>query len=349
MATVLYNSAGQAKIVNSADLRIFTSQGWTTEPPPVEITGSFGADGQFIPAPGADAQFDAEALFESLQTSDPIFPGVGGLSPEAQAMIDAQNPFLNGGGPGESGGIGESGSSFDPGGAVGLLIDSFRGAEDITDVGFGLINGITNRLGLSSDQVLNAMAQANANAQGNDPLFDFLLRQLQGGRGGRGRRGGGGRAAPVFVGSVRADIEEQMRMYLISMVGQADDGRIKQLADLVQNIERHNFDNPAEPRSIDSEVRTVVRNYDDYKRIHELRPDNVDEAQWISSQAGALLRAGLDPQFVDQRAIQAAQVGASQDDVASFANVATVQQTGRALPGFVNNFRAAAQAIAEIV
>ena len=240
-------------------------------------------------------------------------------------------------------------TDFDTGGT------SFEPGNPGKDLGFGdqafegLLpdkTGKTDGASLSEATIpwweLPGLIHDKLNAE-NTNLFDHNI----GGSGG-GRGGGGGGAQRVFAQGDPRDIEEAARDFLIARVGKANPSRVAELTRKAQDIQRHNFDNPENQLSWQAEWRQTVRAYEDYRQIHELRPESIDETEWLSTTQGALLRAGLAPNLLDDQSIALATAGVNPNNIANNVNVGQIQRTGQA-PGFTNQFRQAASVVARMI
>jgi hypothetical protein len=78
-------------------------------------------------------------------------------------------------------------------------------------------------------------------------------------------------------------------------------------------------------------VVAKIREGADYKTIHKLRPESMDEYEWVSSRQGALQRAGVTPATAERLGVVGAQLGASLQDVTQAGSVAAFSQSGKEL------------------
>lgn len=154
--------------------------------------------------------------------------------------------------------------------------------------------------------------------------------------------GGGYGYGPVYTPPDEALVADGIKGMLIQLLGHADETRLGELVGLYMREHRRAFGGAAvDPAQA---VKDAIRGQDAYKRIHKLRPEQVDETEWISSQAGQLLAAGVRNEAVDERAVLQAQVGTPLAQARQSANIAELQATKRALPEFFNRFSQAATA-----
>jgi hypothetical protein len=103
---------------------------------------------------------------------------------------------------------------------------------------------------------------------------------------------------------------------MVALVGRVDDAKLAEYVDLYMSESKRAF-GAAETQQIDpmETVKEKLRSQADYKAIHKLRPEFVDEFDWVSQRQGALLRAGVTPAMAEQLGVTQAQIGASPQDV----------------------------------
>lgn len=156
--------------------------------------------------------------------------------------------------------------------------------------------------------------------------------QIAGTGGGGGGRGGGGAAAPVYQAPDRRLVEDSVKAQLAALAGTVDPGRLRDLTNLYMSEDKRAFAE-RETQQLDpmASVQAKIREGADYKAIHKLRPESVDEFEWISSRQGALQRAGVTPATAERLGVVGAQVGASQQDVVQAGSVAAFSQSGKEL------------------
>ncbi len=143
---------------------------------------------------------------------------------------------------------------------------------------------------------------------------------------------GGGSARPRYNPPDPNLVTDWVEGQLQTLVGDIDASRSAQLRDLYLRADRQQFDGQAvDPRQ---QVLDRIRSYGDYQTIHRLRPDSVKEAEWIPSQVGGLIQAGVRSAIVDQRAVQQATAGVTPEGAGEAANISGLLATGRPLPNF---------------
>ncbi len=123
---------------------------------------------------------------------------------------------------------------------------------------------------------------------------------------------GGGAAAPVYTPPDRREIEYTVMGMLTMLVGQADKGLLTKYTDMYMKSHRRSWDNPNDGLKPWEDVKEGLRGESDYKRVHKLRPDYVDETEWVTlhqqTAASAGMLAGPD---AERFAINQAQIGAT--------------------------------------
>jgi hypothetical protein len=196
------------------------------------------------------------------------------------------------------------------------------------------------RLGDAADQVLiqNWISRYGSDEPVEEPdeMQDFLNSLIQSLTGG----GGGG---PKYQAPDRNLVRDSAQAMMVSMVGQSDDPRIHALTELYLRDHRRQFDGASvEPAQ---SVKDYIRSFEDYKRIHDLRPESIDEMEWVPTQAAQLAAGGMRVGEIDQRAITQAQVGTTPANARQAAFIHELSGTGRAnMPAFFQQFSQAASA-----
>jgi hypothetical protein len=172
-------------------------------------------------------------------------------------------------------------------------------------------------------------------AAGNDVMTCYLLYGQDQATPG----GGGGRR---YEKPDRGLVEDSVRGALIALTGKSDPARVAQLTDLYLRDDKRRFSGADVDPS--QSIREMIRSYPDYQRIHQLRPESIDETEWIPTQVAQLMSAGVRPSAIDERAIVQAQVGVSAARGQESAFISEFMQTNRPVPGFVTRFQQAATA-----
>jgi len=190
----------------------------------------------------------------------------------------------------------------------GLLVPNSTAAlnlEQMQGKGGGLFDMSEPLIGAVQEWMFNGIPNPNAiSTEGRDP----------GDTGGGG--GGGGRAR--FVSPDRGTVEDTVRSQLIALVGEGAPQRVNELTDKWLDAYRKSWEiRQTGGQDIDPNqtVLSLIRNQEDYKNIHSLRPDGSDEMTWISTRRNRLNQLGLTPEDADERAIRMAQLGVNLNDI----------------------------------
>lgn len=163
-----------------------------------------------------------------------------------------------------------------------------------------------------------------------------------GGGGGGGRGGVGSRGQ--YIPPDRRVVEEAVKGKLIALTGRFDQARVDLLTDKFMSESKRAYDN-RESQQIDPMASVVeqIRTFQDYKQIHQLRPEEADEETWISSRQGALTSLGISEARAVGMGVDAAQAGFNQEQTAQSGQIQEFQRTGQAKFGLEDSIRAAAR------
>lgn len=166
--------------------------------------------------------------------------------------------------------------------------------------------------------------------------FSLMMADMRAAAGGRG-----GANAPVYRGPDEGLLGDSIKAMLVKMVGRSDLGRISALSQLYLQDDRRAFDGA----SVDpgQSVREAIRTYADYQVIHALRPEMVNEDEWITKQFTGLMNAGVRTGALADRAIVQAQVGVQAMRAGAAGALSEFEQTGRPIPQFFERIRNAAR------
>ena len=143
--------------------------------------------------------------------------------------------------------------------------------------------------------------------------------------------GGGGFSypEPVYEPPDRREVEDQVRGILAALVGVANNDRLQRLTDKYMAAHKRAWENPQiglEPRM---DVYEDIRNSKDYQNIHKLRPDTVEEADWVSQRVFLGERYGLSATAAQTFGINQAIAGTSQGNIEDAASMFQTQRSGR--------------------
>lgn len=130
-------------------------------------------------------------------------------------------------------------------------------------------------------------------------------------------------------------VRDNMRSLMVSLTGTTDSARVEQLTSLYLQVHRMSYDGlDRDPQQV---VLNTIRAYPEYQQVHALRPDFVDEMDWLAYQYQGLMNSGMRNSAVAQRAITQAIVGTQPALAGEAGQLYELQETGRPLPGFLDN------------
>lgn len=163
--------------------------------------------------------------------------------------------------------------------------------------------------------------------------YDFSGRTEEKPRGGSGRGSG---AAPAVYRAPDADsVREQIKMYVVATTGTANQGLIDRALSEYMSGDKEAFDRSVADKGdqIDpfNRVKDVVRGSAEYKQIHQLRPESVDELDWVTSRQGKLYSLGLSAERAEALGVKQATVGANDEALIGAAEMQFNADTGRML------------------
>ena len=145
-----------------------------------------------------------------------------------------------------------------------------------------------------------------------------------------GGGGGGGYSVPepVYRPPDRREVEDEVRAILTGMVGIAENSRLQRLTDKYMSAHKRAWDNEDLGLNPKYDVIEDIRKAADYKFIHKLRPDTVDEMDWIAERTYMAQRAGMSDMMAQGFSIDQATVGAAVGDIADAASINRFAHTG---------------------
>jgi hypothetical protein len=164
-----------------------------------------------------------------------------------------------------------------------------------------------------------------------DPNYRFNVSGRDDGGGGGGRGRGSGRAAAVYVKPDEESVKQQVKAYVVAVTGTADRAMIEAATKKLMAADRLRFDR-RESEDVDPwlAVQEHVRGTSAYKNLHRLRPESVDEMDWVTQPQARLQQLGLSAKRANQMAQQAAKVGARDPEaLQGIAEKTTLRTTGR--------------------
>ena len=157
--------------------------------------------------------------------------------------------------------------------------------------------------------------------------YDWSLNPTGGGGGGRGVAG------PTYQAPDSATVRENMKAYVVAVTGTADKDLIERATNEYLAKDKARFQASDAPQDIDplQAAYGVVRNSAQYKTIHTLRPDSVDEMEWVVDRQAKLRQLGLSGQSAERLGIKQAQAGATDEALVAAAGMQFNADTGRLL------------------
>ena len=144
-------------------------------------------------------------------------------------------------------------------------------------------------------------------------------------------RYGSGAQGPVYVAPDRTQIEDMVKSYVVATTGTLHPDILDQATDAWLAAARANFDNPEQSIDPTTAMKEVVRGTDIYKHVHQVRPESVDEMQWVTGRQGQLRQLGLDATLAERVGIDMSEVGGSTTATQRGGEMAQVGATGRLL------------------
>lgn len=143
------------------------------------------------------------------------------------------------------------------------------------------------------------------------------LREAPGSGRGSGRSGA---AARVYVAPNRDELEEQLKSYVVATTGKNDPAVLKRAVDAYMKADKAAWDlqvsgKGGEQPSPFMAAKEVVRGTDAYKTIHYLRPDSVDEMDWVTGTQGKLRQLGLSASRAEELGIAQAKGGSTDEEL----------------------------------
>lgn len=150
---------------------------------------------------------------------------------------------------------------------------------------------------------------------------------------------GGGRVAPIYSRPDRRLVVDAVKGAMTTLTGRVNQSMLDSEVEKYLMDDRANFDNKTQDISPMAGVLERIRATTEYKAIHDLRPDAIGEEEWIGSQVGNLLNAGVSPQLAVDLGIAQATVGATPQTSQAAGEIAMLHDTGRLLDSHKNKMR----------
>lgn len=166
-----------------------------------------------------------------------------------------------------------------------------------------------------------------------------------------GGRGGGGGAAPVYVAPNygrpdEATVQEQVKAQVVATLGTLNQSLIDRAVEEYMAKDREAFDqqNEAERARFGSKAGgefqqvdpwsaalAVIRGSAEYKDLHSLRPEGVDEMEWVAGRQDTLRQIGLTAGSAENLGIDQARVGSTNEALVDAGEMQFNADSGRLL------------------
>ena len=182
--------------------------------------------------------------------------------------------------------------------------------------------GIMSRLPTTDKEATNLIATAKRRFAGTEPGTDFddLGIGSSSGGGGGGRGGGGGAAGPEYLSPNREEVAEQLKSYVVATTGKNDPDLLDKAVDAYMAADKEAWQMQVDGKGGEQPspfmaAKEIVRATDAYKTIHYLRPDSVDEMDWVTGTQGKLRQLGISAGRAEELGIAQAKGGSSDDEL----------------------------------
>ena len=171
-----------------------------------------------------------------------------------------------------------------------------------------------------------------------------------GGGGGGGGGGLGGGSGLAYRKPDEAAVRDYVKSYVVATTGFANEALIRMGIAEYLAADQRKFDQ-RETQDVDpaTAMKNVIRATSPYKAVNQLRPDSVDEMEWVSSQQGKLRQLGLSASLAEEVGIEQAIAATTTQELGRAANVAQQHQTGRLLDQQRASLQASATAALRLV
>lgn len=163
----------------------------------------------------------------------------------------------------------------------------------------------------------------------------FVNPFVSGGGGGGGGRGGGG-TPPAYTSPNRDALAQAIKTYVVAVTGTNRPDLVEASVNAYLSADRKAWDQQVAGKGgeeIDpmQAVYSLVRGSAPYKSIHKLRPESVDELDWVTSRQGKLRSVGLSDARSEALGISQATVGSNDEALVGAAEMQFNADTGRML------------------
>jgi len=161
---------------------------------------------------------------------------------------------------------------------------------------------------------------------------------------------GGGAAAATFAPQDERTVREQVKAYVIATTGFANEALISAGISAFMEADRVAFD-VRDTERIDpwNAVQEVIRASPAYKAINALRPDSVDEMDWVAERQHTLRQIGLSGQRAEEVGIELSIAGSANEATVLGGSIAHQVGTGRQLQIMRDKLKRSASAALGVV
>jgi len=168
--------------------------------------------------------------------------------------------------------------------------------------------------------------------------------------GGRGRSGGAAPIGPTYIAQDASSLREQVRNYVIASTGTGNIALIDAGIEAYSVADKERF-TQRETTTIDpwQTMKEKIRSSTAYKAVHQLRPDSVDEMDWVTKRQTKLRQLGISDVRAEEAGIEAAIAGASNEALEDQANIIQLEGTGRLLEAQRQSLKQSANAVLGLV
>lgn len=150
--------------------------------------------------------------------------------------------------------------------------------------------------------------------------------------GGGGSGGGSGSGRGEYVAPNKDVVREQIKAYVVATTGTVSNQVIDAAVAKYMEASKRAFD-LAGKQDINPyfEAQSVVRDSAAYKSVNALRPESIDEMEWVTQRQAKLQQLGLSGRRSEALGISQSIVGSNDEALVGAAEISFAQDTGRLL------------------
>lgn len=154
-----------------------------------------------------------------------------------------------------------------------------------------------------------------------------------------------GGAAPVYQAPDRAAVEDYAKSYVVAVTGTVDKTILEKAVDAYMAADKSNFGRKGgSEKDPITAMKNTVRGTASYRDIHTLRPESVDEMEWVTGRQAKLRQLGVSSQRSEQLGVAQARVGSNDEALLAAGEMQFNSDTGRLLAEQRNKLQAAGRA-----